>query len=623
MGSRKSSHSAAEKWFNDLKKEVLKVDPVSFCENYLTIDGKPLRLGGGTGWKFLADIYRYIAIKALDPEGKPVVCVKGRQVGATTMATALELYFCTSGLFGTSPEKPPIRVLHCFPALALVQKFAKDKLSTMMRTARDNYILSQSLGYDVGSGKKRIDVPDDTLTEKQFKHENRLWVDSNANDAQRLHGMSLDAIFYDEVQRMNQDDIGNSKRTLTAARYGPKGQGIQLYFGTPLQRGSNFHKMWEASDKRYYHLKCEACDHYFMLYTPGSDEWKNIWLYGNVVECPECKHHNDKVEAVERGKWIASQPVLGNGQEPQYIGFHFNQLLIPDFTKEIILKEEPGVHPTNSDRIWQNEILGEFYSGSDLPMTEEDIYKYCRNINKKISFGVPAIQKSMNSKIISPYQSPTFLGIDWGGKDDNETSTTGKSFSSMVVISVDKSGVAQIENAFKLKRNDFQHKKDVVNEMFRRYNVRFAVADLGHGNDIVPELQREWGGRIIGSLSSGSLVNPVKYDPEELRMICNPHVILEELFGQMRKSKVLFPWKSYEQIQWLIEHCCSMEKDVRTIQGRVVNRYVKGAGPNDGLMALMYAYLAYKFFLTQGFQVKAHQLSGKSKGPVLAYLPGV
>jgi len=612
-----------EKWFEDLKKEVLKIDPVSFAENYLTIDGKPLRLGGGTGWKFLADIYRYIATKALEPDGKPVVCVKGRQVGATTMATALELYFCTSGLFGASINKPPIRILHCFPALALVQKFAKDKLSTMMRTSTDNYVLNQSLALDEGTGKKRLDVPDDTLTEKLFKHENKLWVDSNANDAQRLHGMSLDGIFYDEVQRMNQDDIGNSKRTLTAARYGPRGQGIQLYFGTPLQRGSNFHKMWEASDKRYYHLHCEACEEYFLLYTPGSDDWENIWLFSNIVECPKCKHQQDKVQAVERGKWIPSQPLLHNGEEPQYVGFHFNQLLIPYFEKEHIMKEKPGIHPTNSERIWQNEILGEFYSGSDLPMSEEEIYKYCRDVSRKISFGVPQVPKNFNRKVIGPYYAPAFMGIDWGGKNDDLNSTGGKSFSSIVVASVDRAGIMHIENAFKLKRNDFQHKKDVVNEMFRRFNIRLAVADLGHGNDIVPELQREYGGRIIGCLSSGSLVNPVKYDPEDLRLICNPHVVLEELFNNMRKSKVMFPWKSYEQIQWLIEHCCSMEKEVRTFQGRVITRYVKGTGPNDGLMSLMYAHLAYKFFLTQGFKIKPHQIDAVGKGPVLAYLPGL
>src|SRR5690348_8741044 len=116
------TQTTVEKWFEDLKKEILKIDPVSFAESYLTIDGRPFKLSG-TGWRFLADIYRYIAMEAIQPNGKPVICVKGRQVGATTMATALELYFATSGLFGNGPENPPIRILHCFPALALVQKF--------------------------------------------------------------------------------------------------------------------------------------------------------------------------------------------------------------------------------------------------------------------------------------------------------------------------------------------------------------------------------------------------------------------------------------------------------------------------------------------------------------------
>jgi hypothetical protein len=612
-----------EDWFESLKKEVLKVDPVSFCESFLTIDGKPLRLGGGTGWKFLADIYRYVATTAIGPEGKPVVCVKGRQVGATTMATALELFFCTSDMFGTSPEKPPIRLLHCFPALALVQKFSKDKLSTMMRTARDNYVTNHALAYDEETGKKRMDVPDDTLTEKQFKNENRLWVDSNANDAQRLHGMSLDGIFYDEVQRMNQDDIGNSKRTLTAARYGPKGQGIQMYFGTPLQRGSNFHKMWEASDKRMYHLKCSLCGEYFQLYKLGSDDWEEVWLYGNIVKCRHCGHQQDRIEAVENGKWIPTQTTQQNGEDPMYVGFHFNQLLIPYFVKETVYKEKPGIHPTNSERIWKNEIMGEFYSGSELPMSEEEIYQYCRNINRGISFGFPAPSVITSKKGLSLSQTTSFMGVDWGGKSDDPSISGGKSYSSVVVVSAKPGGVLQIENAFKLKRNDLDHKKDVVSEMFKRFDLNLAVADLGYGHDTVAEIQREFGSRFIGCLSSGNTVNPVKYDPDELRMVVNPSHVLEELFGQMRRSRVLFPWKSYEQIQWLIEHCCSMEKQTQTVQGRVITKYIKGSSPNDGLMALMYSYLAYKFYLTQGFKIKPHHMNTMSQGPVLAYLPRV
>jgi len=617
-----NKNTGPESFFNNLKKEILKLDPVAFCESYLNIDGKPLQLSN-TGWRFFADMYRYIALEATTPNGKPICCVKGRQVGCTTMATALELYFCTSGLYGTSPTRPPIRILHCFPSLALVQRFAKLKLGSMMRESTDSYVLKQSLSIDEITGKQRKDVPENTQTEKLFKNENLLIVESNANDAQRLHGMTLDCIFYDEVQRMNQDDIGNSNKTLTAARYGPRGKGIQLYFGTPENRGSNFSKIWEASDKRLYHLRCSNCNEYFKLYTPDADDWEQVWIHGTTVVCRNCGHQQDKNQAAENGKWIATQTSLSNGQEPQYVGFHFNQLLIPYFTKETILKEKPGIHPTNSDRTWRTQILGEFYSGSDLPMSLEDIHNYCRNVNRKISYGHDNACVNLNPKILAPYQAPMFMGLDWGGKSDDPSISGGKSFSSIVVISADKNGILQIENAFKLKSNDFDHKKAVVNEMFRRYNIKIGIADLGFGSDMVPELQKEYGGRILGCLNSGSLTNPVKYDPEELRLICNSNIILEELFSNMKKSKILFPWQSYEQIQWLVEHCCSMEKETRTFQGRVITRYVKGTGPNDGLMSLMYSYLAYKFYLTQGFAVKPHQIGKKTDSPVLAYLPNM
>lgn len=623
MSSRKNSQqSQLEKMFADLKSEVLKIDPVSFAEQFLTVDSRPLRLGGGTGWKFLADVYRYIATEALGPHGKPVVCVKGRQVGATTMAAALELYFCASGLYGTSPDVPPIRILHCFPALSNVQMFAKDKLSTMMRTSQDSYIQKQLMMYDE-DGKRRSDVPEDTLTAKTFKNENKLWVESNANNAQRLQGMTLDGIFYDEVQRMNQDDIGNSRRTLTAARYGPVNQGIQLYFGTPLQKGSHFYKMWEASDKRYYHLKCIDCEHYFPLFIIGSNDWDKIWTHGQTIECPKCQFANNKITSIESGKWIPTKSTMDNGEEPQYVGFHFNQMLIPRMTREALEKERPGVHPTNTDRVWANEVLGEFYSGTDLPMSEEEIRKHCRDIDRKISYGTPTSDKMINNNVVGAYGTQYFMGIDWGGKADNPNISGGKSFSSVVVLSAGPDGVMKIENAFKLKRTDFQHKKEVVHEMFRRFDIKLSVADLGFGNDIVPELQREYGGRMIGCLNSGSLVNPYKYDPEELRMICNSHSVLEELFILMRKGKVKFPWASYEHIHWLIEHCCSMEKETTTVQGRVVIRYKKGGSPNDGLMALMYAFLGYKFYQTKGFSMSRRKTVAPVGGPVLAYLPGV
>ena len=601
------------KIFNDLKRELLKYDPVAFCENYLTIDGEPL-MKSGTGWKFLADIYRYVGVKALEPSGLPVVCVKGRQVGATTMAAALEMFFTTSGIFGNS-DRLPMRVLHCFPALNNVQKFSKDRLSSMMRTSKDDYIKYQGLSWDKKNKKKRTDVPEDTLTEKFFQNENKLWIDSNGNNASRLQGMTLDVILHDEVQRMLEEDIGNGIRTLTAAKYGPIGKGVQLYFGTPLTKGSYFWKMWDASDQRYYNLKCVNSDfnHYFMLYTPGSDDWEKIWVHGTILECPKCSHHQTKIEAIEGGKWIATKGQMANGEKPLYVGFHFNQFIIPYITKEYIQGENPKYNPTKSERVWQCEILGEFYTGSALPMTEEELYKYCKNPDRRIS-----------TRILKSTDITTFMGVDWGEKTDGGLG--GQSYSTVLVASVRKDGIFQIENAFKLKSNDYEYKKSVIHEMYRRFNIKITVADIGHGHDIVKELQKEYQSRLWSCLNSGTLIKPIKVVDDNLMIICNKDLMLDDIFNTMRRGKIKFPLKdsaSYEQMNWLIEHCCSMERETKTINGNIMHKYVKGTGPNDGLMALMYAYMAYKFYITKGFKIKEHQLNNISKGPVLAHLPKV
>ena len=129
-----SSLSVSDKdLFNKLKQQLQMIDPVAFSEKYLTLDGKPFRLHGN-GYKPFADIYRYIGIKALEPNAKPVIMVKGRQVGATTMASALEMYFMGSGLFGVG-DKPPIRIIHTFPQLELAAAYSKTKLQSMISSS--------------------------------------------------------------------------------------------------------------------------------------------------------------------------------------------------------------------------------------------------------------------------------------------------------------------------------------------------------------------------------------------------------------------------------------------------------------------------------------------------------
>src|SRR5271170_837329 len=208
--------------FDKIKNKLLNIDPVHFVEKYLTLDGKPFRLHGN-GYKPFSDIYRYIGIKALEKDSIPVIMVKGRQVGATTMASGLEMFFMGCGLFGQG-DKPPIRVVHAFPQLDLAFAYTKVKLNNMITSS----ILVDSATLPKGQKPKSYmqslldpsSPTNDSLQFKQFAGGNHIWIESTGIDGNRLRGKTADVLFFDEVQDMPASALGNSTKILAKSQYG-------------------------------------------------------------------------------------------------------------------------------------------------------------------------------------------------------------------------------------------------------------------------------------------------------------------------------------------------------------------------------------------------------------------
>lgn len=597
------SSSDNKEIFNKLKTDLMNFDPVHFCEQNLTLEGKPFTLHGN-GYKPFSDIYRYIGIKALEPDAKPVIIVKGRQVGATTMASALEMYFMGSGLFGDG-FRPPIRVIHAFPQLELAAAYSKTKLSQMISMAKipEGTKEGKTGGRPKSFMQQLLDqstATNDSLHFKQFVGGNHLWVESTGVDADRIMGRTADVIFFDEVQKTTTQAIGNALKILTTAKYGKPTEGVQVYFGTPRRKGSDYHRMWQASSQQYYHLGCEKCEKHFPLYTPGSDDWEKIWLYGMVVKCPLCGHEQNKLEAQERGKWVALKDP--NDRDCKYVGFHINQLYMPMFTREDIEKERPGKHPVNTERVWQNEVLGEFYQGDSSPISPDEIRQLCADFERKFS---PRITPPKGMT-----QYFTVLGIDYGARSDLEqladperVKPAGQSYSTAVVLMA-KGQQLSIEFATKFKRNDPESKKGIIDQLMRTYSIQLAVGDIGYSNDFSSTLHNTYGDRYLVSRAHNKVNEHVKFNYEAFpkEIIFERDHYISEMFELMKKGTVRFPYGDYEKIAWLIDHCSSMElKPSISKYGDHTIHYVKGGTPNDGFMALLNAYLAYKFLITRGF----------------------
>ena len=581
------------------------MDPVAFAEEKLTLDGKPFTLHGN-GYKPFSDIYRYIGIKALEPNAKPVIMVKGRQVGATTMASALEMYFMGSGLFGDG-FRPPIRVIHAFPQLELAAAYSKTKLNQMISQAN---VPGGSADNKTGARPKscmqllldQSTATNDSLHFKQFMGGNHLWIESTGIDADRIMGRTADVIFFDEVQKTTDQALGNALKILTTAKYGRPTQGVQVYFGTPRKKGSGFHKRWQRSSQQYYHLGCENCKEYFPLYTPGSDDWENIWIRDKIVKCPKCNFEQDKLAAQERGKWVALKDE--NDRDCDMIGFHINQLYMPMFTREDIEKEKPGKHPVNTERVYRNEVLGEFFQGDSSPITPEEIRENCADIERKFS---PRITVNRGG------QQFVLLGIDYGARADLEqlanpesAKPQGQSYSTAVVLLTKGTGLLSVEFATKFKRNDMESKKGIIDQLMRQYSVDLAIGDIGYSNDFSYVMHQAYGDKYLVSRAHNKVNDHVKFNTDAFpkEIVFERDHYISELYEEMKKGMIRFPFGDYEKVAWLIEHCSSMEiKPSISKYGDHSIHYVKGGTPNDGFMALLNAYLAYKFIASKGFSV--------------------
>jgi hypothetical protein len=606
--------------FNKFRDNILSVDPVYFCEKYLTVDGKALSLKG-SGYKPFADIYRYIALKSLEPDAKPIVLVKGRQVGATTMAAAIECYFSGCGLFGVN-DRPPMRMMHIFPTLSLAAAYTKDKLDSIIGQSKFVPGTMKPNGLPKSFMENKLDTSspaNNNMHFKQFINGNRVWVESTGLDGDRVRGRTVDCCFMDECQDMNDIAIGAVTKTLAQSQYGPRGSGIQIYFGTPKTKGGTYWNMWQKSSQNYYHLMCEKCVKYFPLYRPDI-KWEDIWIYGLTVKCPECGCEQDKLEAQERGKWIP----LNNEDESDLIGYHINQLYIPGFTRETIEKAKPERSPINTERVYMNEVLGEFYDGEGGTISIQEIRDKCIEKDRKMS-GSIYIDEGKRS----------YAGFDWGQKSALAQMIgrgKGRSYSCAVIITVE-GNIFNVEFATRLTHIDLDSKMDTVEEMFRRYNMQLAIGDIGDAYDLTHKLQRLYDERFLASRASHKVNGHIKYSNDEWpkTIVFEKDYYISELLGLLKEGRIKFPGGSYDKIEWLIEHCASMEiKVTKDKSGEPLKKYVKGSTPNDGLMALLNAYLAWKFDVTQGFKIKDPKdmkydiaTSNKQIQAIIGYVPGM
>ena len=570
------------------------LDVIEFIENCLVLEGKNFSYTNN-GRDFAKEMMRYAAhILPYSKKAKPLIVVKGRQVGLSTSTAALSLFYMY--------HEKHRSFLHAFPEIGQSRKHSSKRLIELIEESIKKGSLPQDF---LSRGATQ------SLTQKDFHHGNTLYVEGTSIDGRRLRGTSISGLcMMDEFASMSSDAFRNVLECSANSHYGYIDGGRQLphlLFGTPESEGSLFQKLWEKSDKRNFFFKCPHCSHECSLFyniINRTEVYTNL-ASGTLVRCLDeegkgCQRVFDKILEMPKGTWKATVA----DEDCDYVGFYVPQFLNGSITRESIDSKRQEY----TLRQFYNEVLGKFYSYEEDVLTKNEIIRLTTSNPSTKEWDLPP-------HVLDKH---TFMGIDWGARASGVDDVGSGSYTVVTVMSLMPTGQLKLEHATRLSTKDTDEKVRQVTELMKKYNVFKCVADRGFGEAEWQRLQKIHGSdKFIANMWSGNMKRSFVYADELNLITSDKHTVHEMFFDELKQGKFCFPFsmKAEQEIEWLFDHMTNIEVVNTEVNGNVKKQYRKKQGrETDGLASLIYAYTAFQFHKTNGFRDMAGKISSPGAG---------
>jgi len=251
---------------------------------------------------------------------------------------------------------------------------------------------------------------ENSVLQKSFLNGSRMYFSFAFLDADRIRGLSVDGIMYDEIQDIDVDFIPIIREVITASR----NYGIEKFFGTPKTLDNTLQVLWEQSSQAEWVIKCgcgldniPSVDHHLL---------KMIGPEGPM--CAKCgRSINPRL-----GRWVHA--ITENmATDP---GYHIPQIILPLHYED---PKHPGQMPKHATEKWldllkkrdrydatkfMNEVLGESSDVGVKLVTLSDI-RSASVLNKNT--------REEALKQCNKY-SHRVLSVDWSGGGEDGLSTT-------------------------------------------------------------------------------------------------------------------------------------------------------------------------------------------------------
>lgn len=408
------------------------------------------------------------------------------------------------------------------------------------------------------------------LLEKEFINHSKVYLRYAFLSADRIRGLSVNAIFLDEIQDIMQDLLPVIEETASHHK-----DSLFCYSGTPKTYDNTIESYWSKhSTQSEWVIPCEKHG------TPkDSSSWhwnilgeKNIGLKGPICElCGGVLNPEHPM-----AQWVEMNP----GAEIE--GLRICRLMVPWFAKdphkwkEIVQAKARYPRPQ-----FYNEVLALSYDSGSKPLTRAEIIRCC---DDRWS-GSDEEQVADLGRRYALY-----AGIDWSGGGNTETSAY-----TVMFIGGYVRGDARFQYVFckrfegLLTESDEQIKE--VIRLLRKFNARYMGVDFGGGFFPNKTLTNSFGpSRVHPFQYIGRAPGKLMYKPQLHRYLVFRSLVMADIFQAIKQVKVGFPaWASFREP--FASDMLNIRSEYNEAQRLIQFVKVRGA-TDDAFHAALYCLLA-------------------------------
>lgn len=406
------------------------------------------------------------------------------------------------------------------------------------------------------------------LLEKEFVNKSKIYLRYAFLSADRIRGLSVNALFLDEIQDLLQDLLPVIEET-TSHHKDP----LFCYSGTPKTLDNTIEKYWSRlSTQSEWVIPCER---HGTPNNPSSWHWnvlgpKNIGKFGPI--CDRCGGALNPEHPM--ADWCEMNPGA------QFEGFRICRLMVPWFFKDPEKwKEIIQAMERYATAQFMNEVLALSYDSGEKPLSRHELIRCCDD----------AFTNDEEQAAAFGQTHDLYAGIDWhaGG-------TQGAAYTVLFVggyVRQDEGFQYVYAKRFTGPEAEPEELMAELIRLLRKFRIKYIGADFGAGFMQNKQLSSVFGAKKVFPIHyMGKLTSKILYKPQLHRFMVFRSMVMADIFQAIKKMKLrFFGWDQFREP--FSSDMLSIRAEYNEAQRMLM--YIKIPGiPDDSFHAAGYALLA-------------------------------